>query len=429
LNKLLPSNEEFERIILASILLSPSKLFIIRSIIDEQDFYTEVHRHIYRAILQLSSDGNPIDKNTVCEQIRRNGKLDEFGGREYVRSITAGMVQPSSIEHFAKDVKEKSKLRQLASIGNELQSRAFSEEENASEIIQDVSRRFIGMNKLQGAYLSTGFEAINSTFKQIEERNRNPQSITGISSGLADLDEVSTGFQPGNLVVIAARTGIGKTALAINIAAHSILRKRKRVLIFSLEMTKQEIGIRMISGETGIDSYNLRTGYGLKGTWTAIKECAEELSTRKFWIVDNSITLPDLDAITRRLSEENGNLDLVIVDYLQLVKSGSKRIENRTQEVTEISRGLKAIAHDLKVPVIALSQLNSEGEVRESRAIEQDASLVIIIEMELAKLKSDEIVPAVLNIAKNRFGPVRSIECQFKKRLTRFECKTKGVTQ
>jgi replicative DNA helicase len=337
----------------------------------------------------------------------------------YLAVLTDGLPGAINAEYYAKIIREKSRLRQLIKNCQETSVRCFEAEEQAEDIaidLQNKTRKMIGSS----SEITTGFNAIMETYSQISEQHSHKRKITGIPCGIGTLDEITTGFQPGDLIVLSAKTGYGKTALALNAMAHAMMYYDKKPIIFSLEMSKKQLCTRIISAYSEVDSWRLMTGYEADNEWDALATAADRLAACKFWIRDKSITIQELDSVCRRIAGESG-IDLIVVDYLQLVTLGGKRkIENRTQEVTEVSRGLKAIATDLNIPVIALSQLNAEGEARESRAIEHDASLFITIEMEKEKLKTMEEVPAQIQIQKNRNGSLGTVDCIFKKRITKF---------
>jgi len=317
-------------------------------------------------------------------------------------------------------VKEKSRLRMLIHNCNEASTKAFQEEETAEDIaieLQNNARKMIGSI---GGGLHTGIDAVSHSYTQITARNADKRRVTGIPCGIKALDELTTGFQNGDLVILSAKTGHGKTALALNAMSHAMMHFGKKPIIFSLEMSHQQLCTRIISAHSGVDSYHLRTGFVANVEWSQVGAAAARLSECKFWIHDKSITIQELDSTARRIHDEHG-IDFLVVDYLQLVTLGGKRrVENRTQEVTEVSRGLKAIATALNIPVIALSQVNVDGEVRESRAIEHDASLFIYIDMDTDELQKMDIVPAKIHLKKNRNGSLGTVDCVFHKRITKF---------
>jgi replicative DNA helicase len=419
LEKTLPCNLEAERSVLGAIILDNKSIFLALSLLSQEDFYLDSHRILFSAMEKLKSLNIPIDFVPLKDELQKANQLEKVGGAAYLVSLTDGVPRATNLEHYAKIIRDKARLRYGIKLGNELMNRCYLDEDGPDEIFEEHQDELRKANKVSGDGLHTGFDSICSTFSFIEERYNDKRSITGIASGLTTLDELTTGFQPGDLNILAAKTGYGKTAMALNIVEHSIVTQRKKVLVVSLEMTKEQLGTRLISIYSGVDSQAMRKGFINKQDWEKITDAAKVLSECQFWIYDKSITITELDARARRLADDSG-LDLIVVDYLQLVQV-NKRTENRTQEVSIISRALKAIASDLNVPLIALSQLNAEGEVRESRTIEQDASLVMVIEMDGDKLRTIPLVPATIDVRKNRNGPLGKIDVQFRKSITRFE--------
>jgi replicative DNA helicase len=420
IGKELPGDNQAERAVLAGIMLDNKIYYIVSAIISVEDFLLSANRKIFAVMGTLISSGLGVDPITVRNEILKNDTLDHVGGFIYIATLTDGMATRQNFESYAQIIKEKSRLRKLISVCNESSTRSYQAEENSSDIISDHLGTIRKINTLSNNGFKNASDAVANTYKLLEARNQDKRRVTGIHCGIEKLDDLTTGFQNSDLIVISAKTGLGKTALAMNSVVHAMMYWKKCVAVFSLEMSHQQLITRMISSETGIDSYQLRTGYLPTGSWSSIKEVSERLAACKFYVHDKSITLSELDSRVRNLHEERP-VDLVVVDYLQLVTvDGKRRQENRTQEVTEVSRGLKAIASDLNIPVIALSQLNGDGEMRESRAIEHDASLVLTIEMDKEKLKSEENVPAEIHINKNRNGALGRVPVIFKKRITRF---------
>lgn len=426
IEKTLPYNLEAERAVLGAILLDSKLIHTVRALICAAAFYLEAHRKIYSAMLRILARGNPIDWLLLKDELARAEELEAVGGPAYIASLTDGLPLCVNVEAYAGIVLAKWRLRAAIQAGNELMTRCLQDEDPAEEIISEHEAELRKISMGSRGSLVSGAEAVQEAYHWLEQRAGDKRVVTGVPSGLSSLDVITTGFQPGDLIVVAAKTGFGKTAFMLNCAAHAILAHSINTAIFTLEMKRQQAVTRIISAETSIDSYSLMTGR--VDNWRAISEIAGRLSACKFWICDNSVSLSELDSQVRRLHDQY-QIGFLAVDYLQLVKVTGKKIENRTQEVTEISRALKALASDLSIPVMALSQLNSEGEVRESRAIEQDASLVIVIEMERADLKGMDLVPCKLHLHKNRNGAIADIECQFRKRITRFELPAEASNQ
>lgn len=419
MQRLMPNDQEAERIILGCILIENKEYFLVQAIITAEDFYLESHRHIYRAMSRLQMASKPIDYLTVRNELQKSGHLETCGGVSYITSLTEGVFRAINIGHYSQIIREKSRLRQMIQECESVVEQCFADENTPEEIIEahESNVRKIGTGSATGPSLCS--DAIDATYAEIVRRYDDKRKVTGIASGIEALDFLTTGLQPGDLNILAGKTGMGKTALALNLTMHSMLYDRRKVLIISLEMTREQIGMRMISSLSEVPAYHIRTGYIAASDWPKIGKAAGAISDCRMWIYDKSLTLAELDAMARRLSDAHG-LDLIMVDYLQLVKIGSRKVENRTQEVTEISRALKAIATDLKVPVLALSQLNQDGEVRESRAIEQDASVVMVIEMDKNDLKSLPRVPCSININKNRNGSLGKVDAFFEKEIVKF---------
>jgi replicative DNA helicase len=420
LDKLMPYNLEAECAILGSIILDNKTIYLAKANIKSENFYLEAHRHIFNAMINLSEDFMAIDFITLKEELSRLELLEITGGMSYLSKLTDGIPHGINVEYYCRIVASKAALREGIRLSAELQKQCYDDNISPLELFGEYYSKLGKLAQNQQDKMHDCYDTISSTFELICKRRDNPCDINGVPSGISGLDRHTNGFQKGDLIVIAARTGIGKTAFALNILLYSI-RRNLKVALFSLEMSREQIGLRIIGCDSGVDIWQLKTGHIPPNRWDSVSEAASKLKLCNFWLFDKSISLDELDGRIRQLSIEKGGLDLVIVDYLQLVQVSSKRIENRTQEVTEISRGLKAIAMDLNIPVIALSQLNADGEVRESRAIEQDASLVIIIEMDKDELRTLGLVPAELKISKNRNGSLDNISVNYRKAITRFE--------
>ncbi len=418
--RLLPYALEAERAVLGAILIEQTCLYAASVIVATEDFYLAAHRIIFISLQNLRSRECGIDLVTVKNELQRSNRLEECGGAAYLMALTDGLPKATNVQYYAGIVREKAKLRKLIEICGATSTKCFQAEDSSIEIIAEHQAEVRKLNTQGGKGFYTGVDSINDCYNYIKARNDDKRKVTGIATGIIALDELTTGFQAGDLVVISAKTGFGKTAFALNAAAHAMIYYGKRVIIFSLEMSREQLCTRIISSYSEVDSYQLRTGYIRNVDWDSITDAAKRLADCKFWVHDQSITFGDLDSRTRQVAEESG-VDLIVVDYLQLVTLGGKRkIENRTQEVTEVSRGLKAIATDLGIPVIALSQENEQGETRESRAIEHDASLFISIEMEKEELKTLDNVPVKIQIRKNRNGSLGTIDAIFRKRITKF---------
>ncbi len=434
LERILPNSMDAERSILGAILLDDKAIFTVLETLNGQDFYLEGHRKIFEKMSLLTSQSRPIDLITLKDELQRSDQLESAGGPAYLASLTDGLPRAVNIEHYAQIVREKATLRRLIQISNEIMARSYQSEESAIEILEQVERAIF---ELAGQQFRTGFSPIDplvsAVYKQIEEVSNRKTLVTGVETGFTELDKKTAGLHPADLIIIAARPALGKTSLALNISQHVAIKKRQTVGIFSLEMSKEQLVKRLLCAEAEIDAHKVNTGYLNKEDWARLSRAAEDLSQTRIFIDDSaSISITEMRSKARRLKQEHG-LDLLIVDYLQLMSGSEKRYENRTQEISQISRGLKAIAKELAVPVLAISQLSRAVEarrgdhrpqlsdLRESGSIEQDADLVLFIyREEMHNPTEDNSGVAELIIGKQRNGPIGSIQLAFVKQFTKF---------
>ena len=443
LEKVLPNNLEAERSILGAVLLDDNAAISVFENLQAQDFYLESHRRIFKSMLQLMNNSRPIDMVTLKDELQRANELESVGGAAYLVSLTDGLPRAMNIEHYAKIIKEKSTLRRLIQVSNETMALSYQDEEPAQEILQQIEKAIFDIANQQ---FHTGFTPIvpivGNVFKEIEELSNRKASVTGLETGFPDLDRMTSGLHPSDLIIVAARPGLGKTSFCLNIAEHVAIRQHKAVGIFSLEMSKEQLVKRLLCSEARIDSHRVNTGFLNKQDWNNLLRASGELSETKIFIDDTaSVTVPELRSKSLRLSMEMENgLDLIIVDYLQLMSGTSQRHENRTQEISQISRGLKGVAKELKVPVIAVSQLSRAiesrtgehrkpqlSDLRESGSIEQDADIVMFIyREEMVQATEENIGRAELIISKHRNGPIGSIPLAFSKQFTRFDSLYEG---
>jgi replicative DNA helicase len=435
LEKTLPNNLEAERSILGAILLDDKAVLTVFETIRSQDFYLDSHHKVFEKMIHLMNTSRPIDLITLKEELQRANELESVGGAAYLASLTDGLPRALNIEFYARIVKEKSTLRRLIQISNETMSRSYQDEDTAEEILHHAEKAIFDIANQQ---FRSGFSPIapivDAVYKQTEELFNRKAPVTGLETGFVDLDKMTAGLHPSDLIIVAARPGLGKTSLCLNIAEHLALRKHKSVGIFSLEMSKEQLVKRFLCSEARIDQQRVNTGFLSKEDWTRLSQVAGALSETKLFIDDTaSITITELRSKSRRLSLEHG-LDLIIVDYLQLMAGSAVRYENRTQEISQISRGLKGIAKELNLPLIAVSQLSRAVEsrrgdhrpqlsdLRESGSIEQDADIVMFI------YREDTINPteennglAELIISKQRNGPTGSVQLAFSRQFTKFD--------
>jgi replicative DNA helicase len=436
LEKGLPHNLEAERSVLGAIMLDNGLLNQAIELLKADDFYLGSHRSIFQHMLNLSEKSKAVDFITLTDELRRAGQLESVGGAAFISSLIDGVPRLANIEYYARIVQERATLRNLIKRSHAIINSCYDQPEDVDTILDSAERAIF---ELAEAKIRSGFVPLNEiakrTLKKIEIASKRKNMVTGIPTGFTRFDELTSGLQPSDLVVVAARPSMGKTAFSLNIATHAALAAGKSVGMFSLEMSSDQLLLRMICSEAEIDAHKLRTGYLSKDEWSRIPRILGELSQAKMFIDDTAgINLLEMRAKCRRLKAEHG-LDMVIVDYLQLMSGGKTRYENRQQEISSISRGLKGLAKELDVPVVALSQLSRAPELRtgdhrpqlsdlrESGSIEQDADLVAFIFREELYKKDDlekEGLAEVI-IGKQRNGPIGSVQLAFRKQFTRFD--------
>jgi len=436
--KAFPHNLEAERALLGSVLMDNGALNQALEFIDKNDFFSDAHRTMFEKMLYLSEKNRTIDLVTLCEELSREGLLEKVGGAGYVSALTDGIPIgiSASIVEYSRIIKAKSLVRRLINASNNVISRCFEGVDDPETLIDLAQSQVfdIAEQKVQSGFLDI-HQIVKSSFGTIDVLLDRGHRVTGIESGFIELDNMTSGFQPGELIIIAARPSLGKTALALNIAAHASVDSGKKVGIFSLEMSKESLAIRLLCSEARIDSHKLRSGFTTRDDWPKMTQALGRLAEAPLFIEDTpALSIMQIRAKARRLKADKG-LDLLIVDYLQLA-TGHGRFENRTQEVSFISRGLKSIAKELSVPVLALSQLSRAPEqrpgqkpqlsdLRESGSIEQDADVVIFIFRERRSSEEGEEEPAgaeiKLVVGKQRNGPTGEIPIVFMKPYVRFE--------
>jgi replicative DNA helicase len=436
IDRLPPQNLDSEQAVLGSILIDRDAIIEIADFLHPEDFYRQAHGKIFAAMLELFEHREPIDVVTVAEALERANELEAVGGAGYLSQLGNDTPTAVHVAQYARIVERKAVLRRLISAAGRIAAIGY---EDGADIQESIDRSESELFAVSQRRSNDGFSALRAllhdAYDRLDYLHTHRGEIVGIASGYPDLDGLTTGFQASDLVILAARPSVGKTSLALNIAEHAAVREGKTVGVFSLEMSKDQLVLRMLSSVAGIDSQRLRSGFLEELDFARIAPAMQSLSDAPMFIDDTpSISTMELRTKARRLQAERG-LDLLIVDYLQLMQgSSNNRDSNRVQEVSEISRGLKALARELKVPVIALSQLSRQPEMRESReprlsdlresgAIEQDADLVLFLWREKEKSgeegESDgEIVN--LRLAKHRNGPTGEVKLWFKKSQTRF---------
>jgi replicative DNA helicase len=434
--KALPYSIEAERSVLGAVLLDERIFNQAAVLLQEDDFFLESHRLIYRRMHQLASDSRAIDFVTLKEELQKSGKLEQAGGSAYISSLVDGLPRLENIEHYSQIVKEKSALRKLYSLCSKVMNNCLAAEKDPTDILEETEREIFSIAQQQ---MHTGFvpiqDLLKGTLQSVEDQYRRRQPVTGVETGFTRFDELTAGLQKSNLIIVAARPGLGKTSWCLNVAQHAALKGAKTVGIFSLEMSSRELMLRMLCSEARVDSHRMRTGFLSKEDLGKISKAVGELSQARMFIDDtSSISIIELRSKARRLKAEHG-LDLIVLDYLQLMTGRDKdRYENRNQEVSAISRALKGLAKELDIPVVAVSQLSRAPEqrrgdhrpqlsdLRESGSIEQDADLVAFIYREdLFNPTEENLGLAEMIIAKQRNGPPGSFKMACLDQFTRFE--------
>jgi replicative DNA helicase len=434
IHKLPPQHLEAEQSVLGAILLENEALHAALEILSVDDLYRESHRKIFQAMLALSEAREAIDLITLTEQLRKQGTLEEVGGRSYLALLVNAVPTAANTRHHAKIVHEKALLRRLIEAVTEILTESYDDQREVDDLLDVAEQRIfqISEKKVRPGFVPIK-EIVKGSFEMIERLYEKQERITGVPTGYRDLDDLTSGLHPGDLIVVAGRPSMGKTALCLNVAEHVGIEKREPVAIFSLEMAKEQLGVRMLCSQARVDSHKLRSGFLGESDWPKLTTAAGRLSEAPIFIDDSpAISIHEMRAKARRLQKEHG-LSLLIVDYLQLMR-GRGAAENRQQEISEISRSLKALAKELRVPVVALSQLSRAVEtrggkkepiladLRESGAIEQDADVIIFIYREEVYNKTPENRgKAEILVRKQRNGPTGDVTLSFLERYTRFE--------
>ncbi|UOD35309.1 replicative DNA helicase [Deferribacteraceae bacterium V6Fe1] len=430
--KVPPHDLEAERAVLASVLLDDKSLDKVVHLLNSSDFYHPAHRIIYTTLIKLSEENKPIDIITLTSKLNDINMLTKAGGIEYVSTLVDIIPNSANILHYANIVKDKSLLRNLISATTEISEKCFSHYGEVSDILDEAEKNIfrIAEYKLKSEVRNIG-SIIKDTFEVLESLYNRKDKITGTPTGFVDLDKMTNGLQKSDLIIVAGRPGMGKTAFALNIALNAASKYNKSIAVFSLEMSSGQLVQRLLSSEARIESSKLRSGRFNMEEWTKLASVAGQLNDLNIFIDDTpAISSMEIRAKCRRIKRDVG-LDLIIVDYLQLM-SGSKS-DSREQQISEISRSLKALAKELDVPVIALSQLNRSVEsrtdkrpvpsdLRESGAIEQDADLIIFLyrdEFYNKETKYPGIAEVI--VAKHRNGPTGTVPLAFIKEFTKFE--------
>ncbi len=432
----LPANIEAERSILGAILLDNLAYNQAAEHLKPEDFLLDSHRRIYSRMMDLAESSRAIDHLTLAEELQRHAEFEPIGGYAYLSGLLDGVPDRPSIEHYIKIVRDKAMLRGIISISTAAIARASDQSDLAEDVLNDTEAQIFQLSEKR---IGRGFmgvqEIVRESFGSIDALLQRGQRITGLATHFEELDSITCGLQRSDLVIVAARPSMGKTAFAMNIAENAAIEDGKTVAVFSLEMSKEALLQRMLCSVAKVDSHRFRTGSLWQDDARKVQRAMEKLAQAPIYIDDTpGIAVGEMRAKARRLKQSKGALDLIVVDYLQLMSGGGKRYENRTQEVSAISRGLKALAKELAVPVVALSQLSRAPEsrggdhrpqlsdLRESGSIEQDADIVMFIFREEVYKQDDPDLEgkAELIIGKQRNGPIGRVNLAFLKNFTCF---------
>jgi replicative DNA helicase len=433
-DRLPPQNIEAEQSVLGSLLIDPDAIIKVGSFLKPDDFAREAHGTIYRAILELHERRLPGDFITVVDELQRREKLDYIGGPAYLTSLINMVPTSVHVEYYGHIVERAALMRNLITASGQIAQLAYEQREEVDEVIDEAERILFEVSQRRiSKSLVPIREVIKTYYDRVEFLVEHPDESLGVLTGFTDLDRLLGGMQPSDLIIIAARPGVGKTSLAMSIACNAALRYNAVVAIFTLEMSAEQLVQRMIASQTGIDSQRLRLGRIEDTEWDEFTRVSGTLGETAMFIDDTPSPSPmEIRTKARRLAAEY-DLDLIIVDYLQLMQAGERRSENRVQEISYISRSLKALARELNVPVVALSQLSRAVEarsekrpilsdLRESGSIEQDADVVMFIyREELYEEDSERANIADIIVAKHRNGPTATISLRFDPSLTRFD--------
>jgi replicative DNA helicase len=434
-HKLPPQHIEAEQSVLGGILIENEAVNRVTEILDADDFYRDAHRKIYDALLNLSERDEPADLITLTNELRKSDLLDSIGGASYLASLIDSVPTAANIEYYARIVKEKAILRKLIQTSTEIITQGYEDRGDVEGFLDEAERAIfeISEKRVRPSFYPIR-EIVKQSFATIEKLFKKKEAVTGVPSGFKELDRMTAGFQPSDLIIIAGRPSMGKTAFCLDVAEYAAIGNKIPVAIFSLEMSKEQLVIRMLCSQANVEGTRLRTGYLNESDWPKLTIAAGNLSDAPIYIDDTAaLSALELRAKARRLKSEHG-LGMVIVDYLQLMK-GRTRVESRQQEISEISRSLKALAKELNIPVIAVSQLSRKTEertgnrpqlsdLRESGAIEQDADLILFIYRDEVYNRDPDNPnrgKAEVIIGKQRNGPIGKIDLAFLDKFTTFK--------
>jgi replicative DNA helicase len=431
-----PQNLDAEESVLGAMMLSPAAIAAVSEVLapDGREYYRESHAKIYRAALALYAKGEPVDAITLVDELDERGELEDVGGKVRVHELAALVPASANAGHYAHIVKEAATLRGLIRVGGEIAQLGWERPGETPELVDRAEQILFELSQEKATSEFSHIEILlKESFERITQLYESGADVTGVPSGFRDIDRITSGFQEGNLIVMAARPSMGKSALGLGVAANLAVRKSVPVALFTLEMSKAEVTQRLMCSEAKVESQRLRTGKLSADDWPRLTAACDKLAKAPIYVDDTgSITMMEIRSKARRLKAKHPDLGLIIVDYLQLMTSGTT-VENRVQEVSQISRSLKVLARDLDVPIVALSQLSRAVEqrhdkrpilsdLRESGSIEQDADIVMFIYRDeyYNGEESDQQGLAEVIVAKHRNGPTDTVKLSFLKRYAKF---------
>ena len=431
--KIQPQSIEAEQAVLGSMLTSPEAVNKAQEILSAESFYVDAHKKIFEVMIQLFNNNEPIDVLSVDNKLKENNQIELVGGSYFITGLPDLVPSTANIEYYAKIVLEKASLRNLINISNEISFQAYENSGNFEDILDQSEQKIFALS--QGK-IKNKFQALKPvlqrSFERLDEISKNPGSVTGVPSGLRELDKLTSGFQPGELIIVAGRPSMGKTALALSFARNAAIDYKIPVGVFSLEMSNDALAMRLLTAESRVDSHLVRSGILPKEQWRNLSMSVGNLADAPIFLDDTpAMGITELRAKSRRLKSEK-DVKLLVVDYLQLMK-GPQNVESRQQEISQISQSLKALAKEINVPVLALSQLSRAPEarsdhrpvlsdLRESGAIEQDADLVMFLYRKWVYSRDDEDKrKAEIIISKQRNGPTGTINATFIDNYAKFE--------
>ena len=435
--RVLPNNLEAEESVLGACFLSKYALQKAAENLTPESFYSEKNAKIFSTMLALQDEKTPIDITTVTSYLKKKNELTEVGGVEYLTEVLNFVPTASNVDYYIQNVEESNILRNLITTAEEIAKEGYSTEESINEILDNSEKKILNIVKnRKSSEFRTIKDVLAKTQADLERLSEHKGEVTGLATGFYDFDRITTGLHPNELIIIAARPAMGKTALALNIATHVAMTQEKSVALFNLEMSAEQLAMRLLSSQGLIDTFKLRTGNLVNADWKRINEAASQLANTNLVMDDTpGITIGEIRAKCRRLASSENGLALVVIDYLQLISGGKNYGSNRQQEVSDISRSLKTLAMELGVPVIALSQLSRSlesreekrpvmSDLRESGSIEQDADIVAFLYRDdyyhQEKKRDDNSSITEFIIGKHRNGPTATIELLFKMNISKF---------